>query len=101
MLRIVLLRLRILLVVLLTLTTKPLRRPAVSTADLISQRLIYPVAEAAQLLGCHSTTLYDFVRQGRLTLTRSGGRTFVTADELSRFLREETETVQVKPRRTA
>ena len=58
-------------------------------------------AEAAELLGVHRTTLYDYVRHGRLNLVRSAGRTFVTANELARFLSEETEPVQVSPRRTA
>ena len=77
------------------------RPPAVTTGDLIAQRLLYPVSEAAQLLGVHRTTLYDYVRHGRLNLVRSAGRTFVTANELARFLSEETEPVQVSPRRTA
>lgn len=64
------------------------RLQAVSTADLVTQRLLYPVAEAAQLLGVHRTTIYDRAREGRIQLVRSGSRTFVTAVELHRYVAE-------------
>ena len=83
------------------LTASPERRPALTAGDLIGQRLLFPVSEAAGLLGVHRTTLYDYVRQGRLELVRSGGRTFVTQAELTRFMHQELEPVQVSPRRTA
>jgi excisionase family DNA binding protein len=67
---------------------KTQRPQAVSTADLVTQRLLYPVAEAAQLLGVHRTTIYDRAREGRIQLVRSGGRTFVRADELHRYVAE-------------
>jgi excisionase family DNA binding protein len=74
---------------------------AVSTGDLVKRRLLYPVAEAAHLLGVHRTTLYDFAREGRLELVRSGSRTYVTAAELERYLAEELEPARLNRTKTA
>jgi excisionase family DNA binding protein len=75
---------------LVVLWTASPRQPAPTVNDLVAQRLLYPASEAAQLLGCHRTTLYDHAKAGRLELVRVGGRTYVRSDELARFVREET-----------
>jgi excisionase family DNA binding protein len=77
--------------------TKTDRRSPVTTGDLIAQRRLYPVQEAADLLGMHRTSLYNRAREGRLTLLRIGGRTYVAADEIERYIRD-AETVQVAGR---
>jgi excisionase family DNA binding protein len=41
---------------------------------------------AARLLGLHPATLYRRVQAGRLALHRDGGRTYVLADELERYI---------------
>jgi excisionase family DNA binding protein len=64
------------------------RKPPVTTGDLIAQRRLYPVAEAAELLGMHRTTLYNRAGEGLITLLRIGGRTYVTDDEIDRFIRD-------------
>jgi excisionase family DNA binding protein len=74
------------------------RRKPVTTSDLIAKRLLYPVAEAAILLGAHRTTLYARAREGRLELLRVGGRTYVTGAELERYVREETEPAHLEDR---
>lgn len=54
-----------------------------------SPKLIYSVPEARQLLGGIGHTLfYRLVRDGNLRLLKVGGRSFVTAEELERFVRE-------------
>lgn len=53
------------------------------------ERLMYSVPEARQLLGGIGHTLfYRLVRNGNLSLLKVGGRSFVTAEELERFVRE-------------
>jgi excisionase family DNA binding protein len=58
----------------------------VTTGDLIRQRRLYPVQEAADLLGVHRTTLYNRAGEGLITLLRIGGRTYVAADEIERYI---------------
>jgi excisionase family DNA binding protein len=64
------------------------RPPAVTTGDLIAQRRLYPVAEAAQLLGIHRVTLYQRAGEGLITILRIGGRSYVAADEIERYIRD-------------
>ena len=82
-------------------TKAPARRAkpgtAPTTKDLTTERLLYPAPEAARLLGRHRTTLYHLAREGRLELVRDGGRTYVTAAEIARFLAN-LERVEVAPR---
>ena len=66
----------------------PLRPAAVTTGDLVTQRRLYPVQEAAELLGVHRTTLYNRSNEGLITLLRIGGRTYVAADEIERYIRD-------------
>jgi excisionase family DNA binding protein len=53
------------------------------------RRLLYPVKEAAQMLGMDRSTMYARARENRLELLRFGGRTYVSAAELERYAREE------------
>jgi excisionase family DNA binding protein len=69
-------------------TNTAVRRPAVTTGDLIAQRRLYPVQEAADLLGLHRTTLYARAGEGLITILRIGGRSYVAADEIERYIRE-------------
>jgi hypothetical protein len=64
------------------------RKPPVTTGDLIAQRRLYPVAEAADLLGMHRTTLYARAGEGLIELLRISGRTYVAADEIERYIRD-------------
>jgi excisionase family DNA binding protein len=62
--------------------------PARGRSGPIPRRRIYPIAEAAELLGVHRTTLYNRHREGLVSLVRMGSRTYVAADELERYVRE-------------
>jgi excisionase family DNA binding protein len=64
------------------------RKAAVTIGDLVNQRRLYPIAEAAELLGVHRATLYNLRREGLITLIRIGARTYVAADEIERFIRD-------------
>lgn len=50
-----------------------------------SDRLLYPVAEAAHSLGIARSTLYEMLARGDLASVRLGGRRLVPAEELARF----------------
>jgi excisionase family DNA binding protein len=76
----------LLTLVILAMPRGPKRAPAVTTDDLLARRLLYPVAEAAELLGVHRTTLYTRHREGLIALVRVGGRTYVAADEIERYI---------------
>jgi excisionase family DNA binding protein len=73
------------------------RRRPVTTGDLIAQRRLYPVAEAAELLGVHRVTLYHRAGKGLITILRIGGRAYVAADEIERYIRD-AQPVQVTTR---
>jgi excisionase family DNA binding protein len=67
---------------------QPVTKPKpVTVNDLVASRRLYPVAEAAQLLGMHRTTLYNRSAEGSITLLRIGSRTYVAADEIERYIR--------------
>jgi excisionase family DNA binding protein len=55
------------------------------------------VAEAAELLGVHRTTLYQRSAGGLITILRIGGRAYVAADEIERYIRD-AEPVLTTPR---
>jgi excisionase family DNA binding protein len=57
-----------------------------STQELIRRRKLYPVAEAAYLLGMHRVTLYKLQKAGEIRFVKVGGRTYVTDAELDRFV---------------
>jgi excisionase family DNA binding protein len=46
------------------------------------------IPEAAQLLGCGRTKLYEYIRDGRLHTARHGTRSVVSCAELAKFSRE-------------
>ena len=60
-----------------------------TVADLVDDRLLIPVQEAARLLSCNRSTLYRKFAAGVLDLTRVGSRTYVTSIELRRYLTQE------------
>lgn len=59
---------------------------ALTTADLIRRRKLWPVEEAAHLLGVTRPTMYRWEAAGYLQFTRVDGRTFVADSELDRFV---------------
>jgi excisionase family DNA binding protein len=59
---------------------------AVTTEDLIRRRKLWPVDEAAHLLGVTRPTLYRYEARGLIHFTRVEGRTFVTDTEIDRFV---------------
>lgn len=54
----------------------------------MSNRLAYPVEEAAEQLSISRSALYALQREGRIHFTKIGRRTVIRADELRRFLEE-------------
>jgi excisionase family DNA binding protein len=62
------------------------RDPPVTIGDLVAQRRLYPIAEAAELLGVHRTTLYTRHHDGLIRIVRIGGRAYVAADEIERYI---------------
>jgi excisionase family DNA binding protein len=56
----------------------------------IPARLIYPPAEAEQLLGISHATLYRLIRAGKLTAVKIGGRTGITRESIERLCAEGT-----------
>jgi excisionase family DNA binding protein len=59
---------------------------SVGTDDLIRRRKLWPVTEAAELLGVTKTTLYRWEREGYISFVKVDGRTFVADAELDRFV---------------
>jgi excisionase family DNA binding protein len=53
---------------------------------LIRRRLLYPIPEAAYLLGLSEKTLRRRIAEGALETVRDGRRVFVTAAELGRYV---------------
>jgi excisionase family DNA binding protein len=51
------------------------------------RRLLYPIAEACELLGgIGRTTLYEEAKSGRIHFTKIGSRSFVSHDEIQSYL---------------
>ena len=48
--------------------------------------LRYSIADLTRLLALSRSTLYDRIKHGLLKVSKDGGRTFVTAAELQRYL---------------
>lgn len=59
---------------------------ALTTDDLIRRRKLWPIPEAAHLLGVNKTTLYRWADSGLIAFVKVGGRTFVADSELDRFV---------------
>lgn len=49
----------------------------------------YPAEEAFQLLGTPRSTGYVAIKKGRLKIQKDGRRSFITAEEIDRYVREE------------
>jgi excisionase family DNA binding protein len=52
------------------------------------ERMAYSVSEAAKVCGLSTFTLYKNAREGKIQFKKVGGRTFVTREELLRFVTE-------------
>ena len=50
------------------------------------ERLLYPMAEAAEKLGIHRTSLYALLKRGELTSATIGARRLIPEAELIRFI---------------
>jgi len=59
---------------------------AETTQDLIRRRKLWPLPEAASLLGVAKPTLYRWHDAGLIAFVKVGGRTFVADAELDRFV---------------
>ena len=70
--------------------SRPKKPPpaAITTGNLIRERCLYPIAEAAELLGMTRASLYNRRREGAISLLRIGGRTYVAVDEIERYIRD-------------
>jgi len=60
--------------------------PASTLDELIRRRLLYPITEAAYMLGLSEKTLRRRIADGALETVRDGRRVFITADELDRYV---------------
>ena len=49
-------------------------------------RLLHPMPEAAEVLGVSRSTVYELVKNGDLNVVKIGRRSFITQDELERFV---------------
>ena len=54
--------------------------------SIISPKLGYSIREACEATSLGRTTIYGHIADGRLKVTRIGGRTIIAADELQRFV---------------
>lgn len=61
-------------------------KQAATTDDLVRARRLWPLAEAAQLLGTTTRTLYRLRERGELAIVRIGRRSYVTDAELQRYV---------------
>jgi excisionase family DNA binding protein len=52
--------------------------------------LVVPIADACTELGCSKPTIYRWAKEGRISLVRRAGRTYITPAELARFNEAET-----------
>lgn len=55
--------------------------------ETVERGVMYSIAETAKRLGGISrTTLYELIQDGRIETRHIGRRTFVTAEEIARFI---------------
>ncbi|MCV7342966.1 excisionase family DNA-binding protein [Mycolicibacterium rhodesiae] len=54
-------------------------------------RLLSPVREAWEALGCGKTMLYQLVRNGELTLVKIGSRSYIVNESLHAYVARLTE----------
>lgn len=50
-------------------------------------RLLHPIPDAATILSISRTTIYDLIASGDLKPVKIGRRTFISQDELERYVR--------------
>lgn len=50
-------------------------------------RMLYPVTDAAEVLGIGRSTLYELIASGELHTLKIGRRTLLSEDELRRYVR--------------
>ncbi len=50
------------------------------------ERRGYSPAEAARIIGCGRTKVYDLIKEGRIRVVKIGTRTIVSRDEIDRLL---------------
>ena len=50
-------------------------------------QLRFEITEAAHILRISRATLYERIRDGHITAQKDGRRTFITADELHRYVK--------------
>jgi len=60
--------------------------PATTIDELISRRLLWPIADAAAALGISAKTLRRREIAGKLRVIRVGRKRYLSADELRRFV---------------
>jgi len=58
--------------------------PTDSAAELVNRRLLWPIAEAAELLGISKRTLYRIADHGDLKIVKIGRYAYVSDAELRR-----------------
>lgn len=51
------------------------------------KRLAFSIPEAAAALGLSASSIWKWISLGQLRVTKVGGRTLITADELNRILK--------------
>ena len=57
-----------------------------STPEVSFPHLRFEISEAANILRISRATLYERIRDGMIATQKDGRRTFITADELRRYV---------------
>jgi excisionase family DNA binding protein len=52
----------------------------------MTERLLYPSAEAKAAIGCGNTKFYELIGDGELDARKLGSRTMITAESLKRYV---------------
>lgn len=68
---------------------QPTRAAEPATSDApppVPRQRLWPIADAAKELHCHPVTLYKRAQAGKITLVKLGRRTYITGDELDRYI---------------
>jgi excisionase family DNA binding protein len=50
------------------------------------ERLLYPINDAAEVLGVGRTMLYTLAKQGEVRIVKIGRRTLITAESLDAYI---------------
>lgn len=51
-----------------------------------TNRMLYPIPEAAELLGVQRSTIYRLVGEGEIERTKIGRRSLITATSIERYV---------------